>query len=104
MYQNELDALFKAVRNGEVINNGDYMVKSNLAAIMARMAAYSGQTVTWDQALTSELHPACRRSWNWATWPRGPRRCPVRPSISDPWPPTHRRKPHEKQTSTAGIS
>ena len=55
MYQNELDALFAAVRKGEVINNGDYMVKSNLAAIMARMSAYSGQTVTWDQALNSEL-------------------------------------------------
>jgi hypothetical protein len=55
MYQNELDALFNAVRKGEVINNGDYMVKSNLAAIMARMSAYSGQTVTWDQALNSEL-------------------------------------------------
>jgi predicted dehydrogenase len=55
MYQNELDALFQAVRKGEVINNGDYMVKSNLAAIMARMAAYSGQTVTWDQALNSGL-------------------------------------------------
>jgi predicted dehydrogenase len=55
MYQNELNALFSAVRKGEVINNGDYMVKSNLAAIMARMSAYSGQTVTWDQALNSEL-------------------------------------------------
>ena len=55
MYQNELNALFNAIRKGEVINNGDYMVKSNLAAIMARMSAYSGQTVTWDQALNSEL-------------------------------------------------
>jgi len=55
MYQNELDALFNAIRKGEVINNGDYMVKSNLAAIMARMSAYSGQTVTWDQALNSEV-------------------------------------------------
>ena len=35
MYQNELDALFKAIRNGEVINNGDYMCKSTLMAILA---------------------------------------------------------------------
>lgn len=55
MYQNELDALFRAIRAGEVINNGDYMVKSNAAAVMARMAAYSGQTVTWGQCMNSDL-------------------------------------------------
>ncbi len=55
MYQNELDALFRAIRAGEVINNGDYMVKSNAAAVMARMSAYSGQTVTWDQCMNSDL-------------------------------------------------
>lgn len=53
MYQVEHDELFAAIRAGEVINNGDYMCKSTLMAIMARMAAYSGQEVTWDQALNS---------------------------------------------------
>ncbi len=55
MYQNELDALFKSIRSGGAINNGEYMVYSNLAAIMGRMAAYSGQTVTWDEAMNSEV-------------------------------------------------
>lgn len=55
MYQNELDALFKAIRSGTPINDGDYMVKSNAVAVMGRMAAYSGQAVTWDQVMNSDL-------------------------------------------------
>ncbi|HZZ77598.1 MAG TPA: Gfo/Idh/MocA family oxidoreductase [Gemmataceae bacterium] len=59
MYQTEHDDLFASIRNGRPINNGDYMAKSTLMAIMARMAAYTGQVVTWDQALNSreELRP-----------------------------------------------
>ena len=55
MYQNEHDALFASIRNNERIDNGDYMCKSTLMAIMARMAAYTGQVITWEQALASEL-------------------------------------------------
>jgi predicted dehydrogenase len=54
MYQNEHDALFAAIRAGEVINNGEYMCNSTLMAIMARMSAYTGKTITWDQALNSK--------------------------------------------------
>jgi hypothetical protein len=47
-----------------VINNGDYMCKSTLMAIMGREAAYTGKTVTWDQIMASEqkLGPA---SYTW---------------------------------------
>ena len=55
MYQNELNAFFAAIRSGNPINNGEYMCSSNLMAIMGRMAAYSGKTVTWEDALNSEL-------------------------------------------------
>ena len=55
MYQNEHDAMFAAIRAGEVINNGDYMCESTLMAIMGRMAAYTGQSVTREAALNSEL-------------------------------------------------
>ena len=55
MYQNEHNALFAAIRKGEVLNNGDYMCKSTLIANMARMSAYTGKTITWDQALNSKL-------------------------------------------------
>lgn len=55
MYQNEHDALFHSIRAGEPIDNGDYMCRSTMMAIAARMAAYTGQTLSWEQALNSEL-------------------------------------------------
>jgi myo-inositol 2-dehydrogenase / D-chiro-inositol 1-dehydrogenase len=60
MYQNEHDAMFAAIRGGKVINNGDYMCKSTMMAIMGRMAAYTGQKITWEQAWNSQevLMPA----------------------------------------------
>ena len=60
MYQNEHNALFKSIRDGEAINNGEYMCNSTLMAIMGRMSAYQGQTVTFEEALGSEesLAPA----------------------------------------------
>jgi predicted dehydrogenase len=54
MYQTEHDELFASIRSGKPINNGDYMTKSTLLAIMARMAAYTGQQISWDQALASK--------------------------------------------------
>jgi len=53
MYQTEHDELFASIRNSRPINNGEYMAKSTLMAIQARMAAYTGQVVTWQQALNS---------------------------------------------------
>ena len=55
MHQREHDAMYAALRRGEIINNGEYMAKSTLMAIMQRMSAYSGQTITWDDALNSEV-------------------------------------------------
>ena len=37
------------------MNQGVDMAHSTLAAIMTRMSAYTGQVVTWDQALNSQL-------------------------------------------------
>ena len=54
LYQTEHDELFAAIRNGKPINNGEYMAKSTLLAIMGRMAAYTGQAITWDMALNSK--------------------------------------------------
>ena len=55
MYQNEHDALFAALRKGEVIDDGDYMCRSTLMAIMGRIAAYTGQDITADAALNSQV-------------------------------------------------
>jgi predicted dehydrogenase len=49
-YQVEHDALFAAIRSGKPINNGDYMARSTMIAILGRMATYTGQRVTWEQA------------------------------------------------------
>src|SRR4051812_34956568 len=45
MYQTEHDELFASIRSGKPINNGDYMAKSTLMAIMGRMSAYTGKTI-----------------------------------------------------------
>jgi len=60
MYQQEHNELFAGIRRGEPINNGEYMCKSSLMGIMGRMACYTGQQITWDQALNSQqnLFPA----------------------------------------------
>jgi predicted dehydrogenase/sugar phosphate isomerase/epimerase len=59
MYQTEHVQLFAGIRSGKPINNGDYMARSTLLAIMGRMAAYTGQLITWEMALNSreELSP-----------------------------------------------
>ncbi len=54
LYQQEHDELFAGIRSGKPINNGEYMAKSTLLAIMGRMAAYTGKEVTWDMALNSQ--------------------------------------------------
>jgi len=47
MHQAEHDALFEAIRKGEVINNGERMMLSTLVGIMGREAAYTGQKLAW---------------------------------------------------------
>jgi predicted dehydrogenase len=54
LYQTEHDELFASIRNGRPINNGEYMAKSTLLAIMGRMAAYTGQAITWEMAMNSQ--------------------------------------------------
>lgn len=66
MYQLEHDALFAGIRSGKPVNNGGYMTKSTLLAIMGRMACYTGKEVTWKMALesTEDLSPA---KYEWGT-------------------------------------
>jgi myo-inositol 2-dehydrogenase / D-chiro-inositol 1-dehydrogenase len=55
-YQVELDELFAAVRKGTFINDSDNGAYSTMAAIMGRMATYSGQIINWDEALASNIN------------------------------------------------
>ena len=54
MYQTEHDVLFAAIRKGEPVNDGDFMAHSTMLAIMGRMAAYTGQVITWEDAMNSQ--------------------------------------------------
>lgn len=54
MYQNEHDVLFKSIRDRDAHNDGEWMCRSTMLALMARMAAYTGQTVSWQQAWESK--------------------------------------------------
>lgn len=54
MYQAEIDAFIGAVRSGERIDNSERMIRSTMLAIMGRMAAYTGEVVSWDAAMNSK--------------------------------------------------
>jgi predicted dehydrogenase len=58
-YQIEHDLLFDAIRHDKPYNEADRCAKAAMAGILGRMAAESGQQVTWDEALASnrELAP-----------------------------------------------
>ena len=58
-YVEEHKHLQAAIRSGNRINEAVQVAESTLAAIMGRMAAYTGKEVTWEQAMNSkeELMP-----------------------------------------------
>jgi len=53
-YQTEHDEMYASIRRGQPTNTGDRFPKSTLMAIMARMSAYTGKEVSWEQALNSK--------------------------------------------------
>ena len=54
MYQKEHDDLFAGIRKGTPLNDGERMCTSTLLGIMGRMAAYTGQQITWEQVMNSQ--------------------------------------------------
>lgn len=54
MYQEEHDELFRSIRRGEPLNDGVRMATSTQLAILGRMAAYTGQELTWEQGMQSQ--------------------------------------------------
>ena len=47
--------LFDAIRTGKPHNETEYAAASTMTAILGRMATYSGQVVTWEDAIASDL-------------------------------------------------
>jgi predicted dehydrogenase len=53
-YVQEHTDLIESVRSGKPLNELKQVAESTLTAILGRMSAYSGQEVTWDQALNTK--------------------------------------------------
>ncbi len=65
-YQTQHDEFFASIRNAKPMNDGERMANSTMVAILGRMVAYSGQTLSWDDAINSNqtLGPA-DDEYNW---------------------------------------
>ncbi len=55
-YLIEHQELFRALRSGNPINNGDYMARSTLIGIMGQITCYTGKEVTWEQVSSSDFY------------------------------------------------
>ena len=64
MYQVEHNELFASIRAGKPNFDGDWMIQTTLMAIMGRMAAYTGQSITWEEALNSKENLMPTLDWN----------------------------------------
>jgi len=54
-HQQEHHDLFADLRKGILPNEGEYGAHSTMTSIFGRMATYSGQELTWDEAYNSEV-------------------------------------------------
>jgi myo-inositol 2-dehydrogenase / D-chiro-inositol 1-dehydrogenase len=52
-YQTQHDEFFASIRNSKPMNDGERMANSTMVAILGRMVAYSGQTLSWEDAINS---------------------------------------------------
>ncbi len=55
-YQQEHNELFTAIKKGEYrYNDVELSANSTMTAILGRMATYSGQVITWEEAMASDI-------------------------------------------------
>lgn len=79
MYDVEHKELFEAIRAGKPINNGDYMCTDTMMGIVAQLTCYTGQQLTWDEAMKSQATFALPR-YGWDVEP------PVKPGPNGQYP------------------
>ncbi len=79
MYDVEHKELFEGIRAGKPINNGKYMCTCTMLGILAEMVCYTGQEITWEQALASKQSYALPR-YGWDVEP------PVKPGANGQYP------------------
>ncbi|MGA2656473.1 MAG: twin-arginine translocation signal domain-containing protein [Verrucomicrobiota bacterium] len=75
MYEVEHAELFASIRNRQPINNGHYMCLSSALAIMAQIACYTGQMISWGQLMDSQRSFSLPRRYGWEVEP------PVKPGV-----------------------
>lgn len=66
MYQTEHDELFASIRAGKPVNFAEKLAHSSMVGILGRMASYTGQPVTWEEAINSkeQLAPTEPLTWD----------------------------------------
>jgi myo-inositol 2-dehydrogenase / D-chiro-inositol 1-dehydrogenase len=81
MYALEHDFLFASIKNKKPFSDAERMGRSTLAGIMGRMAAYTGEAITWEALLKSneDLFPKDLK-WN-GSLPIPPMAKPGKPAI-----------------------
>jgi hypothetical protein len=57
-YQAEHDLFFQAIREDKPYNEAERSAYAAMAGILGRMAAESGQMITWEQAMASDIELA----------------------------------------------
>ncbi|MDI6401450.1 Gfo/Idh/MocA family oxidoreductase [Balneolaceae bacterium ANBcel3] len=67
-YQQEIIELVESIRKGTVIDDTRIGAEATLSAIMGRMATYTGQVITWDQAMNSQ-EQLVPKNMDWDTPP-----------------------------------
>ena len=79
-YVQEHVDLLASIRSGSPYNEAEYGATSTMTAIMGRLATYSGNIITWDEALSSQLSLAPESPSSWDATP------PVRPDSNGRYP------------------
>jgi predicted dehydrogenase len=68
--------LVTAIRTGNTINDAEAQVNSTLTTVMARISAYTGKDVTWEEVMNSDLYLG-PKTYTFGTVPGIPETIPV---------------------------
>jgi hypothetical protein len=79
MYDAEHQVLFAAIRSGTPVNNGLYMVRSTMVAVLGQMVCYTGQQMTYEEAWASKY----KAGPDQISWDMPP---PVKPDAKGTYP------------------
>jgi predicted dehydrogenase len=67
-YRLEHERLITSIRDGNPLNEAQSLAESTMTAILGREAAYSGQAISWDEALQSETRLGPEQ-YEWGDYP-----------------------------------